>query len=270
MLEFKSLSASSKGNAWLVKKRKRYLLIDLGISYKKLEEYFYYEGLDLEQIAGICVSHEHSDHSRGLVSLQKNLNLPIYCNFLTAESLCETYNTNFNCNIFTNEEEFEIEDFKITPFSIPHDASDPVAFKICAEEEKLAICTDLGYAHKGIYHQLQKLNALVIESNHDLQLLAQSKRPPRFKQRVLSRNGHISNETCAQIISQVQHSKLHTIVLSHLSEDCNRPELALNHATKSINKSVCTPSIDFAPLTSPSRWFNCQCEESQLMLATSL
>lgn len=260
LLRFCSLSASSKGNCYILQSEDQLLCIDLGISWKKIKDFLAKEQLLPSQIIGACISHEHNDHARGIPTFQKELSLPVHCNFYTAEALCEIYATALHCKIFTNEEKFILGPFSITPFGLAHDASDPVGFRVVCGSYQLAICTDLGFIHPGITHYLRDLDALVIESNHDIELVKTSQRPDLYKQRVLSRCGHISNKECARLLTQIYTSRLKNIVLAHLSEDCNDGKLALEESKHSIllaqQKLGFTThcEVSLAPPSTPSEW----------------
>lgn len=268
MLRFCSLSASSKGNCYLLQYEQYLLCIDLGISWKRIKQHLLAENICSSQIIGACISHEHNDHTKGILTFQKELNLPIHCNFLTAEALCEIYAQSIPCRIFTNEEPFTLGPFTITAFGLAHDASDPVGFKVQCGSSYVAFCTDLGFIHPGIVHYLKDLDALVIESNHDVALVRSSKRPELYKQRVLSRCGHISNKECGKLLREIYSPRLQHVALGHLSEDCNREELAVDECRRSLDeacekyqstnsehRSSCkTPKIIALPSSSPSDW----------------
>lgn len=257
-LRFASLGASSKGNCWIVDHQGALLLIDLGVSIKKIAQFLALHHYQFEQVVGVCISHEHSDHAKSVVSFQRETGLPLHCNFYTAEALCKSYHHQLSCAIFSNFEPFRLGPFEITPFSVPHDAMDPVGFRIsCGQDLDLALCTDLGYVHKEVTRYLKGLRALVIESNHDLKLVEQSQRPDRYKERVISRVGHLSNRDCSCLLEEVYHPKLEQVLLSHLSEDCNDPQLALSEAQKTLKRVAAPhtpPKLQLAPLVGESGW----------------
>lgn len=189
----------------------------------------------------------------------------MHCNFLTAEALCDIYAKSLSCKIFTNEEPFSIGSFSITAFGVAHDASDPVAFRIDCDGFTIAFCTDLGFIHPGIVHYLRDLDALVIESNHDVAMVRSSKRPDLYKQRVLSRCGHISNKECARLLECIYTPRLQHVALGHLSEDCNEEALALAECREGLfrakekwetaeSTSCNLPHLFALPSSTPSDW----------------
>lgn len=223
---FCPLASGSKGNCIYVGTPTTKLLIDAGISAKLIRERLAAIGVALEEIDAILVTHEHSDHIKALDVLGGR-GIPILANGDTAKAIFSLFNQELKFKIFSTGETFEFGGFEIHPFSIQHDAIDPVAFVIKTGREKLGFCTDLGFVTTHVINKLMACDYLYLEANHQPSMVHASNRPPIYKQRVLSRQGHLSNEECAELLEQVYHEGLKHVHLAHLSSECNSPELAL-------------------------------------------
>jgi phosphoribosyl 1,2-cyclic phosphodiesterase len=228
MKGFCPLASGSKGNCIYLGTKTTKILIDAGISAKaakaKLEEI----NVDLADIDAILISHEHTDHIQGLKVLAYKMGIPILANNETAKGIVETFHDCPKFKIFSTGETFEFGDLEIHPFSVQHDTADPVAFTIRADNRKLGFCTDLGFVTTLVQNQLQACDYLYIEANHQPDMVHASSRPMIYKQRVLGRSGHLSNEACGQLLSHVYHAQLKHVHLAHLSSECNSPEKALS------------------------------------------
>lgn len=227
MLQYCPLASGSKGNCLLVRTPSTHLLVDCGISLRSLQKRLAILGLTIDCLDAILITHEHTDHIQGLRALLRKRDIPVLCNRETAVAISQILREPIPCHLFTTCESFEWRDLHCMPFSVSHDAMDPVGFSLTWQNERLGICTDLGFVAATIPAFLQTCDLLYVEANHDPELVQQSKRPPVYKQRVLSRLGHLSNEACGELLSQVWHEKLRHVYLAHLSQDCNRPEIAL-------------------------------------------
>ncbi len=219
------LGSGSSGNALIVHGRRGDILFDAGFSLRQLRARMQAVGIDESRLRAIVVSHEHGDHTSGLKPASRHYGLPLYCTRNTGEALRERGLVTEQLRLFAAGASFQIEDFCITPFSIPHDASDPVGFAVECDGLKLGLATDLGYVSSVVSHHLQACDVLVLESNHDVPLLHASNRPWRLKQRILGRRGHLSNEDCMGLLRQVLHPRTRQVVLAHASRDCNCYEL---------------------------------------------
>jgi phosphoribosyl 1,2-cyclic phosphodiesterase len=224
---FCPLASGSKGNAIYVESRTTKLLIDNGLSFKALQERLEAIQVDVHTLEGVLVTHEHGDHIRGLERLQKVCSIPILANKDTARAILEEVNKPLEFKIFATGETFQFGDITIHPFSIQHDTLDPVAFTLSFDGIKIGVCADLGFVTSLVRNHLKDCDYLYIEANHEPSMVHACRRPPTYKQRVLSRQGHISNEACAELVEAIGHSNLKHIYLAHLSEECNNPELAL-------------------------------------------
>jgi phosphoribosyl 1,2-cyclic phosphodiesterase len=222
------LGSGSAGNSALIATDHCRLLVDGGLSARQLVMRLAVCGLTPEQLDGVLLTHEHGDHVCGLEVLCRKLQIPIYCNSLTAEAIrCGILAEHRNWRLFRTGTEFSICDITVQTFPVPHDAVDPVGYAFHAGRCSLGFITDLGHATKMVVERLRQVHTLVIETNHDEKLLQNCPhRPWPVKQRIQSRHGHLSNTAAATVIEQLLPGKIERVVLGHLSRDCNRPELA--------------------------------------------
>ena len=228
MIGFCILSSGSKGNATYIESPQTKLLLDCGINYKQLTLKLKEIERSPDDIDAILVSHEHSDHIKGIEKLAKDHDIPIFANSGTIKEMLKEFSTRPRFKVFTTGETFEYKDMVIRPFSIQHDTVDPVAFTIEMEGIKLGFCTDLGFATSYTEQELKGCNYLVLEANHEVDLVHASSRPAVYKERVLSRMGHLSNDQCADLLARIYHEGLEEVFLAHLSEECNQPDIALS------------------------------------------
>lgn len=225
------LGSGSAGNSALVATDHCRLLIDGGLSARQLAFRLAQCEVTPEQLDGVLLTHEHSDHVCGLEVLCRKFEVPIYCNALTAEAIrCPAgagLDRHRDWRIFRTGSEFSICDITVQSFQVPHDAVDPVGFAFQAGSGSLGFITDLGYATRMIVERLREVRTIVIETNHDEKLLQSDRlRPWPVKQRIQSRHGHLSNAAAASVIEQLLPGKIERVVLGHLSRDCNTPALA--------------------------------------------
>ena len=193
-------------------------------------------GEPAESLNAILITHEHSDHVSGLVALARQLEIPIYITRLTAPSIpWGEYTPKLDC--FQAGASFRIGDIDVDSFTIPHDAIDPVGFCFRAEGVKVGVVTDLGYLPDSIKFHLRGADLLILESNHDLEMLKVGPYPWSVKQRVMGRKGHLSNEVVSDFIRQDLDSSVSTLVLGHLSEHNNHPEIVRNTAARALDRS---------------------------------
>ncbi len=227
MQGFCPLASGSKGNAIFFGTKNTRILIDAGISAKTVAERLDEIGVALSDIDAILITHEHTDHIKGLSSLAFKHKIPVFANSDTAKAIVEILGEAPKFKIFSTGETFEFGDIEVHPFSIQHDTLDPVAFTIKTGQLKTGFCTDLGFATTLVKNHLQNCDYLYIEANHQPSMVHACNRPQIYKQRVLSRQGHLSNEQCAELLCEVAHKNLKHIHLAHLSQECNNPTLAL-------------------------------------------
>jgi phosphoribosyl 1,2-cyclic phosphodiesterase len=241
MVLFCPLASGSKGNSTYLAGKEKRILIDAGIGPRTTAERLGEIGVDLGQIDAILVTHEHTDHIRGLIPLATKLNIPVFANSETAKGIYAALGECPKFKIFATGETFEFGDLQIHPFSIQHDTLDPVAYTVQVGGEKIGICTDLGFVTTLVKAALADCTHLMIEANHEPSMVHASARPTIYKQRVLSRQGHLSNQECANLHSEIAHPNLKTVYLAHLSSECNSPDLALKTAN-----TVLSPSVDLS------------------------
>ena len=233
------IASSSKANAYLVEHEDAIILIDCGLSCKELKARLKAQTGEAgvcDKISAILITHSHSDHVAGLPVFLKHYDVPIYANFMTAESIIAEYKVpeeSFVC--FENGQRFPIGPFEIQPFSIPHDTADPVGYLVSAGEKKYFHATDIGTPLDSIGVKLAEADIATIESNHDPVLLRASGRPPSLIQRIAGPRGHLSNDDAAELVMKFASSRLRQINLAHLSQDCNAPHIAERTMKEALN-----------------------------------
>ncbi len=211
-------------------------MIDAGLSRREIAKRLAAIGEELGCLDAVLVTHEHSDHTCGVPALVKASQgrLPIYVTHGTAEYIdwgeCTPVIEKFQAGCC-----FSIGDLEVASFTIPHDAADPVGFTVTAQGVKVSIATDLGYVTDSLRVHLRGVDMLVLESNHDLEMLRVGPYPWSVKQRVMSRRGHLSNEVAAEFIEEDLDTSVSTLVLGHISEHNNHPELVRRVASKALN-----------------------------------
>jgi phosphoribosyl 1,2-cyclic phosphodiesterase len=229
------LGSGSAGNAVAVCLDDELLLVDAGFSAKELQRRLNSAGLGDQPVAGVLLSHEHGDHVKGArVFSSRRDNAPAFANSLTAERLMTSGKAPEALYIFSNGMPFQVGRFTVEAFSICHDAIDPVGFIISSSAGKIAVATDVGYLGKMVPRKLHNANIIVLESNHDPELVRRSSRPPRVQQRIMGRRGHLSNADAMAALPDIVGPATRHLVLAHLSEDCNCPKLAAELATRSL------------------------------------
>ena len=234
------LASGSMGNSTLLETSSTTLLIDAGLGKKEMLRRFEALGRARpERVDAILVTHEHSDHSTGLAQMAREWNCPAYLTEPTHREIVKMFaaedpeKTSRKAQIDRVEyiragERFEIGDIEINPFAIPHDAADPVGYAFRTNETKVALVTDLGYMPELVKHHLREADFLILESNHDLDMLKVGPYPWYIKQRVMSRTGHLSNSVVSDFLcdSEVFDGRARHLVLAHLSEQNNTPDIA--------------------------------------------
>ena len=228
MFNFCSLYSGSSGNSLFVASENTKLLVDAGVSSKKIETALTNLEIDPSSINGILITHEHSDHVQGLGTFAKKFNLPVYVNQKTLDAMPNQKDkiSEKNIKIIKNEEKFEIGDLKIKPFSIPHDAANPCGFNIIHDNKKISIATDIGHMTNGIIKNLEDSIFIMLEANYDPEVLKFSKYPYILKSRIAGPTGHLPNEMAGKTIAHLLNSGLQQAILGHLSKESNFPELA--------------------------------------------
>lgn len=230
MLKFCSLYSGSTGNSLFVESDNVKVLVDSGVSAKKVEDALNFIGSDIRDIDAILVTHEHSDHVQSLGTISKKFNIPVYANIQTWDAMLKQKDKIDDRNIryFNSNENFEIGDFVVHPFSIPHDAANPCGFNFMCGKEKFSIATDLGHMTNNIIENLEGSSFLCLEANYDPEVLKCSRYPYLLKTRIAGPNGHLSNNLAGQAIAHLINCGLENVTLGHLSRENNFPELAYN------------------------------------------
>lgn len=252
MIGFCPLASGSKGNSIYFGTENTRVLFDAGLGVRTLEERLCFVQTSLQEIRAIFISHEHSDHIKGLPSILRKHDIPVFANSETAKAMIHELGPISNLHIFATGETFFFEDLEIHPFSVQHDTLDPVAFTVTKKPIKVGICTDLGHVSTLVVDQLQRCSYLYIEANHEPSMVHACPRPPIYKQRVLSRQGHLSNAQCRELIELIAHKDLKHIYLAHLSSECNHPDLALQTIREKIQDLGLTTSVSIASQHQPS------------------
>lgn len=246
------------GNCLYVESDNTKLLIDAGVSLKKIEKGLDTIDVSLSSIDGILVTHEHSDHIQSLGNLSKKFNLPVFANSETFDAMPKQTDkiSTENINKFKIKQKFSINDIEITPFAIPHDAANPCGFNISCNDDKISIATDIGHMTNEILKQLEGSKFVLLESNYDTEVLKLSKYPFSLKQRIAGPNGHLSNEIASKVINYLLHDNLKTAMLGHLSKESNFPELAYQTVVNELinsNSDVSKLSLSVASRNEPSK-----------------
>jgi len=227
-MKFCSLYSGSSGNSLFVQGDETKILIDSGVSAKKIIEALDSIDVDIKEINAILVTHEHIDHIRSLGTIAKKYNIPIYANLGTWNGIDNdrTVIEIEEKNYFKIGEKFEIGELKIMPFSTSHDAIDPCGFSIECEDKKISIATDLGEITEGVMKNLRKSKFVLLESNYEPEILKMCSYPYTIKSRIASAKGHLSNQEAGDTISKLINHGLQNVMLGHLSKESNFPELA--------------------------------------------
>jgi phosphoribosyl 1,2-cyclic phosphodiesterase len=235
------LASGSRGNCAVIQTSTTRVLVDAGISCRETFKRMRALGEDPRGLSAIVITHEHSDHVYGLATLSRKLKVPIYMTGATHQAWARSTRDESGVRpsldrleIFSPGRSFQIGDLAVTPFTIPHDAVDPVGFTFRAEGVKVGFATDLGYVPASVRDHLRRCEVLVMESNHDVEMLRVGPYPWSVKQRVMSRVGHLSNDALAEFFSSDYDGEAAYVVLAHLSEQNNHPEIARGAAEKAL------------------------------------
>ena len=225
-----SIASGSSGNCIYVGSETTHLLVDVGISGKRTEAGLNLLDISPKDLDGILITHEHADHIAGLGVMARKYDIPIYATKGTVKAIKDCNSVGkIDDALFVElkaDEKFTIKDICVNPMKISHDAAQPVAYRFGYGNKKVAICTDLGVFNDYTVESLRGMDALLIEANHDVNMLQVGPYPYYLKQRILGDKGHLSNENSGRLLNRILHDHLGTIVLGHLSKENNLPELA--------------------------------------------
>ena len=230
------LASGSKGNATLVASARTRILVDCGLSCREIFRRLHQAGEDPHKLDAILISHEHSDHIGGLPVTARRTRATVFMTGPANDAWardCEDSDLD-RLELFAAGRSFTVGDIEVTPFTVPHDAADPVAFVFRAEGVKAGIVTDLGYIPASVREHVRGCDLLMIESNHDLEMLRGGPYPWAVKQRVMSRVGHLSNAALADFFASDYDGNATFVVLAHLSEQNNHPEIARRSAESAL------------------------------------
>jgi len=226
MIKFCNLYSGSSGNSTLISSKNTNILVDAGVSCAKIVKGLNQLEYSIDEIDAILITHEHIDHTKGLSVISKKYKIPIYANEKTWKMLSALEIPDICKFYFESNIPFEIGDFKIEPFSIPHDAADPCGFSILSEDKKITIATDIGHVTEKILSKMENSNILFLEANYDNETLKCSPYPYMLKKRISSDLGHLSNDMASKTISYLSTHGVNNFILGHLSKENNFPELA--------------------------------------------
>lgn len=226
---FRSFSSGSSGNSYLVKTDTTALLVDAGISAKKIMEGLAQANIGQELLKGLLLTHEHGDHIKSAHTLLKKIpDLKAFANEKTLNQVNAIVNDHQKA-LFSTGDRFQIGDIEVKTFQVSHDAADPVGFSFFAEGKQISIVTDTGCVNERLFEEIMESDLLVLEANHDVEMLKYCRYPWSVKQRILGEQGHLSNEAAGKLLVKLlkECQKQKNVILAHLSRENNFPEMAL-------------------------------------------
>lgn len=226
--KFCSLVSSSRGNAVLLSDGKTNILVDCGISKKRAIQMIDFAGVGAENIDAILVTHEHSDHISGIGAMSRGFDIPVYANERTWEAMELSLGNiaDKNRKVFATGEDFEINSMRVLAFKTPHDAAESVGYKITSGTMSGTVATDMGCIDEKVIESISGSDIVLLEANHDVNMLVNGRYPEKLKQRILSSVGHLSNEASGEIAKKLLKSGTRAILLGHLSEENNVSDIA--------------------------------------------
>lgn len=235
-----SLFSGSGGNCYVVGDDRTRFLIDVGVSARRIEQALGAIGLGFDDVSAIFITHEHIDHVRGLETIEKRRKIPVHMTEGTARAFIFDASSPIFPALYAHRGNFSVEigDFKISSFSVPHDAADPVGYIIEKDGVRVGFATDTGYVSPEMEEKLVGCRAAVIESNHDVCALMMGPYPPYLKARIASEDGHLSNENAARLAKSLAEGGAKSLMLAHLSKENNEPNLALCEVKNAVGDGV--------------------------------
>lgn len=234
-MKFASLGSGSEGNALLVSVGQTNVLLDCGFSLQETIRRLAGLGIMAEQLSGIVVTHEHGDHIGGVAKLARKFDLPVWLTHGTLHNQPKAFANIKQCHEIDPHSAFAIGDIEVTPFPVPHDAAEPVQFVFSDGARRLGVLTDTGSSTPHIEQNLSGCHALVLECNHDNEMLMNGAYPYSLKQRVGGRYGHLNNQESAEILAKLDVSRLQHLLAAHLSQKNNTPALATTALSTVLN-----------------------------------
>jgi phosphoribosyl 1,2-cyclic phosphodiesterase len=250
------LASGSSGNAALLATNNTRILLDAGLGLRELTRRLALMGEEIARLDAVLITHEHSDHIAGLAALarRKEFRAPIYLTRLTAPAI-DWAEAQPQLQTFQAGAAFEIGDIEVSSFSLPHDAADPVGFCFETQSVRIAAVTDLGYIPESVKYHLRRTDLVLLEANHDLEMLKVGPYPWSVKQRVMSRHGHLSNLVTSEYLAEEFPATAAHLVLGHLSEQNNHPEIVRHLATRALDRRGLRTQLTIADPRNPSEVF---------------
>ena len=232
------MASGSKGNSTYIGTANTKILIDVGVSGKRIQEALTSFHMEGNHIDGIFITHEHADHVKGAGIISRRFHVPIYATEDTWLAMEEGIGkiAPSNKKFVYAGEDCKINDLCVRPFSIPHDAADPVGYTVFSGDKKISVATDIGHVTKELEEHLMDSQVILIEANHDEAMVRNGEYPRYLKERILGENGHLSNHTAGDLLGRVMSERLKHIYLGHLSDDNNYPTLALRTVAEALSK----------------------------------
>ncbi|MDP2240719.1 MAG: MBL fold metallo-hydrolase [Burkholderiales bacterium] len=234
-MRFASLGSGSQGNALVVEVGRTRVLLDCGLGLNDVKARLARSGLEAGDLDAIVVTHEHDDHIGGVTRLARKFGIPVYMTHGTLTALNGTRGRIAQITVIDSHTPFAIGDIEVRPYPVPHDAREPAQFVFGDGVSRLGVLTDTGSSTPHIESMLSGLEALVIECNHDSEMLANSSYPPYLRQRIAGRFGHLDNAAAAGLLASLDCSRLKHVIAAHLSQQNNRPELARQALSQALN-----------------------------------
>ncbi len=232
------LASGSAANCVYVASPQTRIMIDAGLSGRETQRRCAQLGVPLETLQGVCLTHEHDDHRAALKILHSRHGVPLYANAGTIDAVRrDTRLGTLAWQVFTTGVPFTVGDLELEPFPVPHDSYDPVGFVVRHAAVRVGIVTDMGMPTHAVRERLKGCRAIVIEANYDETMLRQSARPWSLKQRIMGRQGHLSNDQAAELLAEVAGPQLEAVFLAHLSRDCNLPEVAMATVRRALDRA---------------------------------
>lgn len=250
-----NLASGSKGNCTCVTTGSTSVIIDQGLNLRELARRSQERDFSLRRLSAIIITHEHSDHIKGVSKLAETYSIPVYIHKASRATL------NWQSDLLVDVDmdmPFEIGDLSIDPFRLPHDSVYNLGYRITNGVKTMSIATDLGVVTDNVINKLGNCDFVMLESNHDMQMLLKGRYPYYLKQRILSTQGHLSNEECAKAVTSMAKQGLRKVMLAHLSQDNNTPELAFEKTKQYLKdnniKEGKDIALEIASQSKPSEW----------------
>lgn len=238
-----SLASSSKGNCTIVYNENEILLVDMGITLKDLEEKLKILNLDINNVIGVVLSHEHSDHTKGVSALTKKYLVPIYCHYDAYDGVLRKTKLTGASVVRFSFAPFEVGSFRVETFKVSHDVH-CVGFNIYENRNKISIVTDLGYTTTDIVERLYDSRLVILEANHDEQMVINGPYPAVLKARILGKQGHLSNISSAKVVVDIAQHNVKQVLFAHLSEENNTPELCYQTICEYCESKGIEPNVN--------------------------